>query len=210
MKGSIPPATVSRLPLYLRCLGNYSEATISSERLARLAKVNGAKVRKDLSFLGSYGTRGVGYDVDHLVYQISRELGLTKAWAVAIVGIGNLGTALADYGGFAERGFDVIGLFDADPEKIGLVIGEKTVEPLSSFESAVHERSLSIGIITTPAGSAQEVADRMVAAGITSILNFAPTVLDVPEGVEVRRVDLSMELQICSFYLNRGTGQAAS
>ena len=204
MKGSIPPATVSRLPLYLRCLNDYTEPTISSDRLARLAKVNGAKVRKDLSFLGSYGTRGVGYDVAHLIYQISRELGLTKDWAVAIVGIGNLGTALADYGGFAERGFDVVGLFDADPARVGQKVGGRPVEPLSAFEKAVRDRDLSIGIITTPASAAQEVADRMVAAGITSILNFAPTVLYVPEEVEVRRVDLSMELQICSFYLSRG------
>lgn len=204
MKGSIPPATVSRLPLYLRCLIDYPESTISSEHIARLAKVNGAKVRKDLSFLGSYGTRGVGYDVPHLVHQISRELGLTKDWAVAIVGIGNLGTALADYGGFAERGFGIVGLFDADPKKIGRVIAGQTVETMSAFEKAVRERDLSIGIITTPAPAAQEVADRMVAAGITSILNFAPTVLDVPDGVDVRRVDLSMELQICSFYLSRG------
>jgi redox-sensing transcriptional repressor len=206
----IPPATVQRLPLYLRCLSSCDAQTISSETLAALARVNSAKVRKDLSFLGSYGTRGVGYDVDHLVYQISRELGLTKDWAVGIVGMGNLGTALARYRGFGERGFAILGLFDVDPAIIGEKIGDREVEPIGALEKAVTERQLSIGVITTPAGAAQDVADRMVAAGITSILNFAPTVLSVPENVDVRRVDLSTELQICSFYLSRSPGRQAS
>lgn len=175
-----------------------------------LARVNSPKVRKDLSFLGSYGTRGVGYDVDHLVYQISRELGLTKDWAVAIVGLGNLGKALAKYGGFGQRGFAILGLFDSDPAKVGKKVGGRIIEPISAFDQAVKERQLSIGVITTPAGAAQEVADRMVAAGITSILNFAPTVLSKPDNVDVRRVDLSTELQICSFYLARSAAQQAS
>ncbi len=210
MHRQIPPATVQRLPIYLRCLNESGSETISSETLAELARVNSAKVRKDLSFLGSYGTRGVGYDVDHLVYQIGRELGLTKDWAVCIVGIGNLGRALAQYRGFGERGFAVLGLFDSDPAKIGKKVGGRTIEPLSRFKRAVKDRQLSIGVITTPAASAQEVADQMVAAGITSILNFAPTVLSKPDNVDVRRVDLSTELQICSFYLARSRGKQAS
>ncbi len=201
MKG-IPPATVNRLPLYLRCLAECGDDTVSSEHLADLAKVNSAKVRKDLSFLGSYGTRGVGYDVAHLTFQIERALGLTKDWAVAIVGIGNLGSALAGYGGFSEKGFAVLGLFDSDPAKIGTKVGGRKVEPLSKLGAAVKKRGLSIGVVTTPASAAQEAADRLTAAGITSILNFAPTVLHVPDGVAVRRVDLSTELQICSYYLN--------
>ena len=201
MKG-IPPATVNRLPLYLRCLAECDDQTVSSERLADLAKVNSAKVRKDLSFLGSYGTRGVGYDVDHLTFQIERALGLTKDWAVAIVGIGNLGSALAGYGGFSEKGFAVLGLFDSDPDKVGTSVGTCKVEPLAQLAAAVKKRGLSIGVVTTPASAAQDAADRLVAAGITSILNFAPTVLHVPDGVAVRRVDLSTELQICSYYLN--------
>ena len=175
---------------------------MSSERLAGLAKVNSAKVRKDLSFLGSYGTRGVGYDVAHLTLQIERALGLTRDWAVAIVGIGNLGSALAGYGGFSDEGFAVMGLFDSDPAKVGTVVGGRKVESLSKLGEAVKKRGLSIGVVTTPAGAVQEAADRLTAAGITSILNFAPMVLDVPEGVAVRRVDLSTELQICSYYLN--------
>jgi redox-sensing transcriptional repressor len=206
----IPPATVQRLPIYLRCLTEFGAETISSETLAQLARVNSAKVRKDLSFLGSYGTRGVGYDVDHLVYQISRELGLTRDWAVCIVGMGNLGKALAKYGGFGERGFAVLGIFDADPDKVGKKTGGRTIEPMSAFTKAVKERQLSIGVITTPAAAAQEVADLMVEAGITSILNFAPTVLAKRDDVDVRRVDLSTELQICSFYLARSAGKRAS
>jgi len=205
----IPPATVQRLPIYLRCLSDYAGQTISSENLAQLARVNSAKVRKDLSFLGSYGTRGVGYDVDHLVYQISRELGLTKDWAVCIVGMGNLGSALARYRGFPDRGFAIMGLFDSDPRKVGKKVGSREIESLARFKRVVKDRDLSIGVITTPAGSAQEVADRMVAAGITSILNFAPAVLKVPDGIDVRRVDLSTELQICSFYLARSVADRA-
>jgi redox-sensing transcriptional repressor len=206
----IPPATVQRLPIYLNCLSSCDSQTISSETLAGLARVNSAKVRKDLSFLGSYGTRGVGYDVDHLVYQISRELGLTKDWAVGIVGMGNLGSALAQYGGFGDRGFAILGLFDTDPAIVGTTIGGRTVESIDGFKKAVKKRQLSIGVITTPAGAAQEVADLMVGADITSILNFAPTVLSVPDTVDVRRVDLSTELQICSFYLARSGGKQAS
>ena len=202
MKG-IPPATVNRLPLYLRCLTECDDQTVSSERLADLAQVNSAKVRKDLSFLGSYGTRGFGYDVAHLTFEIERALGLTKDWAVAIVGIGNLGSALAGYGGFSDKGFAVMGLFDSDPAKVGTTVGGRKVEALSKLPEAVKKRGLSIGVVTTPAGAAQEAADRLTAAGIMSILNFAPTVLHVPDGVAVRRVDLSTELQICSYYLNR-------
>jgi redox-sensing transcriptional repressor len=159
-------------------------------------------VRKDLSYLGSYGTRGVGYDVEYLVFQISRELGLTQDWPVVIVGIGNLGHALANYRGFLVRGFRVVALVDADPLKVGEQVGDLAVEPLDDLP-AIARRGAAIGIIATPASAAQEVADRLVAAGITSILNFAPTVLSVPEGVTLRKVDLSIELQILSFYQQR-------
>lgn len=199
----IPAATVARLPLYLRCLGDYGETTISSDELAELARVNSAKLRKDLSYLGSYGTRGVGYDVDHLRGQISRELGLSHNWNVAIVGTGNLGKALAGYKGFSERGFDIAGLFDEDEKKVGRKIIGREIEPLKNLERAVKSRGISIAVIATPAAAAQEVADRLVAAGISSILNFAPTVLKVPPEVELRRVDLSTELQILTHYMQR-------
>ncbi|WP_283139187.1 redox-sensing transcriptional repressor Rex [Rhizohabitans arisaemae] len=202
----IPEATVARLPLYLRALNGLAErgiATVSSEDLAVGAGVNSAKLRKDLSHLGSYGTRGVGYDVDYLIYQISRELGLTQDWAVAIVGVGNLGRALANYGGFVSRGFRVASLLDADAEVVGTGIAGLVVEHIDSLESVIRERAVSIVVIATPAAAAQEVCNRVTAAGITSILNFAPVVLTVPDGVDVRKVDLSIELQILAFHEQR-------
>ncbi|MQA84879.1 MAG: redox-sensing transcriptional repressor Rex [Streptosporangiales bacterium] len=210
MRGrGIPEATVARLPLYLRALHALAErgvATVSSEELAAAAGVNSAKLRKDLSHLGSYGTRGVGYEVQYLVYQISRELGLTQDWAVAIVGIGNLGRALAHYGGFASRGFRIAALLDAAPGVVGQTIAGITVEPIDDLERVIKEQGVSIAVLATPAGPAQLVCDRLVAAGVTSVLNFAPVVLSVAEGVHVRKVDLSIELQILAFHEQRKSG----
>ena len=206
----IPDATVARLPLYLRALTALSERsvpTVSSEELAAAAGVNSAKLRKDFSYLGSYGTRGVGYDVEYLVYQISRELGLTQDWPVVIVGIGNLGHALANYGGFASRGFRVAALLDADPALAGQTAAGLPVRHMDELEEIIRAEHVSIGVITTPPGAAQQVCDRLVAAGVTSILNFAPTVLSVPEGVDVRKVDLSIELQILAFHEQRKSGE---
>ncbi|WP_042396400.1 redox-sensing transcriptional repressor Rex [Streptacidiphilus carbonis] len=208
----IPDATVARLPLYLRALTALSERsvpTVSSEELAAAAGVNSAKLRKDFSYLGSYGTRGVGYDVEYLVYQISRELGLTQDWPVVIVGIGNLGHALANYGGFASRGFRVAALLDADPALAGQTAAGLPVRHMDELEEIIRAEHVSIGVITTPPGAAQQVCDRLVAAGVTSILNFAPTVLSVPEGVDVRKVDLSIELQILAFHEQRKSGEEA-
>src|SRR3954462_7757398 len=159
----IPEATVARLPVYLRSLLETAEAkirTISSERLAELAGVNAAKVRKDLSYLGSYGTRGVGYGVDYLLPEVFRELGLTRDWPVALVGIGNLGRALANYKGFGARGFRVVALIYADPPLVGKRIGDLAVESIDDLGRIVTERGIAIGILATPAGAAQEVADR--------------------------------------------------
>ncbi|MGQ0670800.1 MAG: redox-sensing transcriptional repressor Rex [Actinomycetota bacterium] len=203
---SIPEATVGRLPIYLRALVEIAEggtATISSETLAEAAGVNSAKVRKDLSHLGSYGTRGVGYDVAYLIHQVRRELGLTQHWPIVIVGIGNLGHALANYRGFAERGFQTAALVDSDPAKLGEVVGDLAVWPIEDLPRIVREHDIAIGVICTPATAAQEVADRLVAAGIRSILNFAPAVIAVPTGVSVRKVDLAIELQILAFYEQR-------
>lgn len=211
---SIPEATVARLPIYLRALQEMDDeqvVTVSSEKLAELAGVNAAKVRKDLSHFGSYGTRGVGYDVEYLLFHIRRELGLTHDWPCVIVGMGNLGQALANYGGFSERGFVVAALVDADPAKVGTTIAGVEVDPLEDLPRLVRRRHISIGVIATPAAAAQEVADRMVAAGIESILNFAPTVIAVPGHISVRKVDLAVELQILSFYQERrGTVDAGA
>lgn len=203
---AIPEATVARLPLYLRSLVEMTERgtqTVSSEALANAAGVNSAKVRKDLSYLGSYGTRGVGYDVEYLIYQISRELGLTQDWNVAIVGVGNLGHALANYKGFSARGFRVVALIDSDERKMGEQVGDLKIEDFEDLERIAKERQVSIGIIATPAPAAQEAADRLAAAGVKSILNFAPAVIQVPDDISLRKVDLSIELQILSFYEQR-------
>lgn len=202
----IPEATIARLPVYLRVLYACAEqgiATVSSEELAAAAGVNSAKLRKDLSHLGSYGTRGVGYDVDYLVYQISRELGLTQDWPVVIVGAGNLGRALANYGGFASRGFRIAAVLDSDQGVIGTEVAGHMIGSADQIEQVVARFRVSIGVIATPASSAQAVCDRLVAAGVTSILNFAPVVLNVPAGVDVRKVDLSIELQILAFHAQR-------
>jgi len=204
--GGIPEATVARLPVYLRALyalGERGVTTVASDELAAAAGVNSAKLRKDLSHLGSYGIRGVGYDVDYLVYQVSRALGLTQNWPVVIVGAGNLGRALANYGGFASRGFRIAALLDTDPALVGRTIGNLVVRPAEELEAVVARHKVAIGAIATPAQAAQDVCDRLVAAGVTSILNFAPLVLTVPDGVDVRKVDLSIELQILAFHAQR-------
>ena len=202
----ISEATVARLPVYLRALTALTEGgitTASSEALAAAAGVNSAKLRKDLSYLGSYGTRGVGYDVEYLRYQISREIGLTQDWRVVIVGVGNLGQALAGYAGFTSRGFRIAALVDLDASRTGERHGDLRVQHLDDLPALVEELGISIGVITTPAEAAQDVADQLVACGVTSILNFAPAVLSVPDDVDVRKVDLSIELQILAFHEQR-------
>lgn len=199
----IPEATVARLPLYLQTLISASDQgidTISSGGLARASGVNSAIVRKDLSHLGAFGTRGVGYRVDELVSEVSEVLGLSQDRAVVIVGIGNLGRALAAYDGFDRRGFRIVGLLDADPRKHGTPLGGQVIEPADQLEQIVDERDVTIAVLATPASHAQAVTDRLVAAGITGVLNFAPVHLDCPDHVSVRNVDLSTELQILSFY----------
>jgi redox-sensing transcriptional repressor len=203
---SIPDATVARLAVYLRVLTALAEqgtVTVSSEELAAAAGVNSAKLRKDLSYLGSYGVRGVGYDVALLVERIARGLGLTRGRAVALVGIGNLGHALAGYGGFATRGFRIAALLDADVARVGEQIAGLIVRHIDELAEVVRAEQVSIGVIATPAQAAQDVCDRLVNAGVTSILNFAPAVLVVPEYVDVRKVDLAVELQILSFHEQR-------
>jgi redox-sensing transcriptional repressor len=199
----VPDATVARLPLYHRALlelVRQKQLTVSSEELADLSGVNAAKVRKDLSYLGSYGTRGVGYDVENLLHEIGRELGLTENWPVVIVGIGNLGQALAAYSGFSARGFRIAALLDADPAKTGT----------DELAEIVAREQVAIGIIATPGHAAQAVADLLVTAGVRSILNFSPSVLTVPDSVAVRRVDLAVELQILSFYQHQRADRTAS
>ena len=207
LKG-IPDATVARLPVYLRALNQLAEQqidTISSGALAEAAGVNSAQLRKDLSYLGSYGTRGVGYDVEYLRLQIGRVVGSAHDWPVIIVGLGNLGTALANYSGFYSHGFRVVGLIDTSPDLVGKRIHGLAICDLTELEEVVARTGAVIAVIATPAEAAQAVADRLVYLGVTSILNFAPTVLGVPEGVNVRKVDLGQELQILAYHEQRKT-----
>jgi len=210
---TVPEATVARLATYLRVLGALSDrsiTTVSSEELAAAAGVNSAKLRKDLSYLGSYGIRGVGYDVTTLTEQISRTLGLTVHRAVALIGVGNLGQALAGYAGFASRGFRIAALLDADPSRVGTEIRGLLVRDITELADVVAEHDIMIGVLAVPAGAAQDVCDRLVEAGVTSILNFAPVVVSVPPHVHLRKVDLAAELQILSFHETRKAAAALS
>ncbi|GAA1780974.1 MAG: redox-sensing transcriptional repressor Rex [Actinobacteria bacterium] len=201
----VPDATVARLPAYLRVLAAMADRGVrstSSEELAAAVGVHSAKVRKDLSQLGTYGVRGVGYDVQHLSLEISRELGMTREWAVVIVGMGHLGRALAGHRGFFARGFRVAGLFDVDPAVIGERVGELTIQDLADLPGTVRGRD-AIGVIATPESAAQQVADALVAAGVSSILNLAGGNLAVPDAVDVRPVEVAAELQILAFLRQR-------
>ncbi|CAB4746340.1 MAG: redox-sensing transcriptional repressor Rex [Actinobacteria bacterium] len=209
----IPEATIARLPVYHRCLLQMQaeeRSKASSEQLAEMAGVNAAKVRKDLSYFGSYGTRGVGYGVDHLLVEIRRELGLTHDWPCVIVGAGNLGSALAKFAGFSDRGFSVVAVVDIDPARVGEQVGELVIQHEERLAELVLEHAVVIGIITTPPAAAQEAADTLTQAGVRSILNFAPTVLDLPADVLVRDVDVAVELQILAFHEERRAAAKAS
>ncbi len=195
-------ATVSRLPRYLRLLDDIreSQSTVSSGELAEAAGVHSANVRRDLSDLGFQGTRGVGYGVADLRSRIKKELGIDGRRRVAIVGAGNLGTALARYTGLSQRGFDVVAIYDVDQKRIGRFVGEIAVSDAATIADDCRSGLFDMAILAVPASAAQRVADQLVASGISSILNFAPIRVSVPEAVPVRQVDLSTELQILSYY----------
>ncbi len=213
---SIPEATVARLAVYLQVLSAepqvaHSGGIVSSAELAAAAGVNPAGLRRDLSFLGSHGVRGVGYDAAKLINEIRRVLGAHHPFRVALIGVGNLGRALSGYAGFAGRGFDIAGLFDVDPAKVGQRVGGLPVRQMSELASVCRAESITIGVIATPEDAAQYAADALVAAGIFSILDFAPGMVSVPAGVEVRRVDLALELQMLAFHeTSRSAGVAGS
>lgn len=202
----LSPTTVSRLPVYLRVLDLLSQSgveTISSVALAEAVGVTPSQLRKDLSHLGSYGTRGVGYHIALLQAQIGREFGTTREWPVVIIGVGNLGRALAGYAGFAHRGFRIAALVDPDPAVVGSTVHGVPVSDLAELEAVIARTKATIAVLATPPEAAQSVVDRVVSQGVTSILTFAATVLAVPEGVIVRKVDLGQELQILAYYEQR-------
>ena len=210
---TIPEATVARLAVYLRVLSTLADAgrsTVSSGELATAAGVNPAGLRKDLSHLGPCGVRGVGYEVDVLRDRIGRVLDVERSRPCVLVGIGNLGSALADYAGFGSRGFEFVGLFDSSAQRIGQVIGGRPVLALTDLDEVVARTAATIGVIATPAEVAQEICDRLTAAGVRSILNFAPVTLAAPAGVDVRQVDLSVELQVLAFLGAQRSAPSAS
>jgi len=203
MRTDIPETTVARLPRYLRCLTDLhpTSGPCSSEDLAHAAGVNAAQVRKDLSYLGAQGTRGVGYDHEILSKRIREVLGLTSTHPVIVIGAGNMGTALTNYRGFDTWGFDIVAVLDVDDARIGTRVDDLMVEPLDRLEEIVADKGIEIGILATPPSAAQPVADRLMAAGVQSILNLAPVILQTEDQVSVRRVDLSTELGILAYHL---------
>ncbi len=206
MDQPVSDATVGRLPAYLRALVELAAddvVSVPSGRLASLVGVNPATLRRDLATLGITGTRGVGYDVKYVLFEVSVTLGVNREWPVAVVGAGNLGRALANYPGLEPRGFPIRVLFDVDEDLIGTQVSGLTVHHIDRLAELVPALGITVGIIATSATAAQGVADALVEAGVVSILSFAAGPLRVPDHVVVRRVDLATELQILSFYTRR-------
>lgn len=199
--------TIRRLSIYSRCLAQLEEdgvKTVSSQELAERFHLNSAQVRKDLAYFGEFGIRGIGYYVANLRAELSKILGLDREWRLALVGFGNLGSALFRYRGFARGGFRVAAIVDDDPAKAGRVVDGLQILPVSELARAVRQSGIQVGVIAVPADAAQLVADRLVAGGVRAILNFAPARLTVPRDVRLQNVDLSIELENLSFHLAQG------
>ncbi len=204
----IPAATITRLSLYTRALeGLVKEqvTVVSSKRLAELCGVNPAQIRKDLAYFGQFGVRGVGYYVKELLFDIKKILGLHREWNLAIVGVGNLGCALVAHENFTRQGYRFVAAFDADPMKIGrkLVTG-LMINPPNQMHTICREKHVEMGVICTPADFAQEIANRLVDAGVKALLNFAPTQIQAPEGIKVENVDFSVKLDNLAYFLTAG------
>jgi len=200
----IPKETIDRLPLYLRCLNkliDQGEKNISSENFSDRLNLNSAQVRKDLSYFGDFGTRGVGYKTEKLASKIKEILNLDKRWKMALVGVGNIGSALLTYRGFNQRVFEVAMAFDNDPDLIGQELNGVEIEDVSDLSERVAEEDVKIGIVAVPAPVAQEIADKLVKGGVTGILNFAPTLLDIPDDIQLAQVDITKELEQLVYYL---------
>jgi redox-sensing transcriptional repressor len=202
----IADSTVRRLAIYLRFLEEFESQgaeNVSSEALASRAGTTSAQIRKDFSFFGSFGKRGLGYDVPALVARLREILGLDRHYRVLLVGAGRLAGALVQFSGFRDRGFDVVAVLDKDREKIGRAVGGVRVDDVTRLEELVRIRRIDIAIVVTPAEPAQSLTDRLVAAGIKAILNFAPIQLHVPPDVEVKNVNLAVELETLSYALHQ-------
>ena len=204
----IPDKTVTRLSIYLRCLEELEAGgvtSVSSRQLAERFGLNSAQVRKDLAYFGQFGVRGLGYYIAELKHNLERILGLKQDWEVALVGVGNLGSALITYKGFQARGFKIGMAFDADPAKVGQVVGDVPIVEIAKLVQTVRRKKVKIAVLAVPAPAAQSVADLLVEGGVTAILNFAPAQLAVPEGIKVQNVDLSVLLKTLSYHTVRTT-----
>lgn len=202
----IPEATVGRLSVYSRYLTEVEKqdiVSISSGEIAEGVGGTPAQVRKDLAYFGEFGTRGVGYNVKQLNQEIMNILGLTKRWNVILIGAGNLGSALSQYRGFRERGFQIIGVFDNDLNKVGLKLNGLPIYAISQLQEFIAKNDVAIGIIAVPAEYAQDIADLLIDTNIKGILNFAPVVLTIPEEVEIRNVDLTVNLEVLTYNIEK-------
>lgn len=200
----IPEVVINRLPVYARALAalhDAGETVVSSQALGEQLDVTPAQIRKDLSYFGRFGKQGRGYNVPGLLGKLREILGLDRRWRVCIVGVGRLGQAIVEYGGFEPQGFQIVGAFDANPELVGSTIGGQTIRHMDELEPFLAEERVDIGVVAVPASAAQEVVDRLVACGIKAILNYAPTTAHVPEGVSIRHIDPVLEMQSMTFYL---------
>lgn len=207
----IPEVVINRLPVYARALAALAEAgeaVVSSQALGEQLDITPAQIRKDLSYFGRFGKQGRGYNVDDLLRRLREILGLNRRWKVCVVGMGRLGQAIVEYGGFEPQGFDVVAVFDVDPGKVGKQVGNFRIRHVDDLESYLKECSVDIGVVAVPAGAAQEVVDRLVGCGVKSILNYAPTTTHVPADVQMRQIDPVVAMQSMTYYL-KDLGPAA-
>jgi len=206
----IPDIVVGRLPIYLRALSRMTQAgqtVTSSKELGEKLGISSAQIRKDLSHFGEFGKQGTGYQISYLIEQLQRILKVNAEWQVALVGIGDLGHALAHYNGFANRGFEIVALYDADPQKIGMTIGSLTVRDAANLVEEIRTRGLKVAMLAVPAEKAQAVADQLIEAGIKGILNYAPINITTPKDVRVQYIDPVIHLQRMTFYLEGTHGE---
>lgn len=204
MPKGIPHIVIGRLPLYLRVLSRLKkegEVYVSSQELGKLLDISAAQIRKDLSHFGELGKRGTGYEIDFLNTQLATILNTNTVWKMAIIGAGDVGRALANYNGFVNRGFKVAAIFDCDPQKIGTELSGLTIRDISEMKQVIDQEKIKIAVITTPADSAQQVADDLIDKGVKAILNYAPIFLKVPQNVHAEHIDPAVHLQKLSYYL---------
>lgn len=204
MPSNIPDIVIGRLPVYLRALTRLAvegHEVTSSHELGRRLGISSAQIRKDLSHFGGFGKQGTGYQIAYLVEQLRQVLKVDQEWEVAVIGAGDLGTALLHYKGFSDRGFRIACVFDNSPQKIGKKIGEFDIHAIDEMQTVIQERGIKIAMIAVPAEKAQEVADKLIEAGVRAILNYAPMTLNVPPDVKVQYIDPVVQMQRMTFYL---------